>query len=307
MLHYKFTKPISLKQAFVIVILIHVAGYGAICSYSSHRAEKRKQALIAKKEEEAKLQRMLNKDTSSMFPPRGKPVVVAVSPFKPNKLEENYSEESPIKKAVNIIAQMAINTLTEKAINMIHSSASSVAQSKQQVTSAEDTNFNAGFCPNPTVVRSSFVPEGNRSTSTLKSTPVKMAQSNKATAHVNTTSPNNKSSTRVVYSSSTAVKYPQLNQEALKSEFLKIKKQLASISNVEKEVTQIVRSNIHPHATTAAVVKVTNGEQIVKSVQNEFDHRIQIVRDEFNSKPQSAHDYIHEDITNQIISSNIVY
>ena len=330
MFHQRFKKAISFKQALVVVILLHVSGYCAISKYSSYRAEKRKQALIVKKQEEAELQRMLNKDTSSMFPQRGKPVVVALSPFKPTKIDEKHSEESPIKRAVNTIAQLALDTLVQKAVNMIHSSTASSSTasssaSEQPIASADDSNFKAGFCPNPNAIRSSFVPDIKKPIAKQKSNSVETTLNNKAVSRGAAAPQPNKSNPQTVYSKTTTVKSPQINQEALKSEFLKIKNQLSSISDVEKEVTQVVRSNIRPH-TTSTVTKdnnsedpkgwlewyhttatITKADNNIKSAQDEFDRRVQSSLSEFNRKVQSAQDYIHEDITNQIISSRVVY
>ena len=328
MFHQRFKKAISFKQALVVVILLHVGGYCAISKYSSYRAEKRKQALIVIKQEEAELQRMINKDTSSMFPQRGKPVVVALSPFKPTKIEEKHSEESPIKRAVNTIAQLALDTLVQKAVNMIHSSTASSSATEQPIASADDSSFKAGFCPNPNAIRTSFVPDTKKPIAKQKSNSVETTLNNKAVSRVAAMPQPNKCKPQTVYSKTATVKYPQINQETLKSEFLKIKNQLASISDVEKEVTQFVRSNIRPHTTatitkannsedpkgwlewyhtTATVTKADNNNPSLKSAQDEFDRRVQSSLGEFNRKVQSAQDYIHEDITNQIISSRVVY
>ena len=317
MFHQRFRKAISFKQALVVVILLHVGGYCAISKYSSYRAEKRKQALIVKKQEEAELQRMINKDTSSMFPQRGKPVVVALSPFKPTKIEEKYSEESPIKKAVNTIAQLALDALVQKAVNIIHSLTASSPALKQPIASADDSNFKAGFCPNPNAIRSSFVPDIKKPIAKQKLNSVETTLNNKAASRVAAAPQPNKSKPQTVYSKTTTVKSPQINQEALKSEFLKIKNQLSSISDVEKEVIQVVRSNIRPH-TTSTITKANNSEDpkgwlewyhttanITKA--DNSNQSFKSAQDEVNRRVQSAQDYIHEDITTQIISSRIVY
>jgi hypothetical protein len=111
-----YKKPVTFKQAFVIVILLHIAGYGAISGYSSYKSGKLKD----KKERETARMKLLEKDTSLLFPAPTTDKVVTESPYAQKSMSESTQATKP----------SFVKTLTNAAIDHVVSNLSSTPPTK---------------------------------------------------------------------------------------------------------------------------------------------------------------------------------
>lgn len=96
------TKTLSFKQAFIIVIVLHVVGFAGLKGITSYRSSVRKQELAEQKQKEKK-ESIANKDLSANEWPTAKqtvkPVVTKVPDHVLKELKEQQKQEDPPKVA----------------------------------------------------------------------------------------------------------------------------------------------------------------------------------------------------------------